>query len=86
MMNEQSFNGTEATLILMTIAYNFMSLFKQLVIGGKTRNQLSTIRYKLLAIPSTIEKFGNGLIVTMALQMQRRVWIKKLWEAIDGSS
>jgi hypothetical protein len=85
-MNEQSFDGTEATLILMTIAYNFMSLFKQLVIGGKTRNRLSTIRYKLLAIPSTIEKSGNGLIVTMALQMQRRAWIKNLWVAIDESS
>ncbi|MDR1225166.1 MAG: hypothetical protein LBL07_20145 [Tannerella sp.] len=44
------------------------------------------IRYKLLAIPSTIEKSGNRLIVTMALQMQRRAWIKKLWEATDGSS
>jgi hypothetical protein len=85
-MNEQSFDGTEATLILMTIAYNFMSLFKQLVIGGKTRNRLSTLRYKLLAIPSTIEKSRKGLIVTMALQMQRRPWIKKLWEATDGSS
>jgi hypothetical protein len=62
-MNEQSFGGTEASLILMTISYNFMSLFKQLVIGGKTRNRLST-----------------------ALQMQRRAWIKKLWEATDGSS
>jgi hypothetical protein len=85
-MNEQSFDGTEASLILMTIAYNFMSLFKQLVIGGKTINRLSTIRYKLLAIPSTIEESGNRLIITMALQMQRRAWIKKLWEAIDESS
>jgi hypothetical protein len=85
-MNEQSFDGTEASLILMTISYNFMSLFKQLVIGGKRRNRLSTLRYKLLAIPSTIEKSGNGLIATMALQMQRRAWIKKLWEATDGSS
>ena len=27
-MNEQSFDATEATLLLMTIAYNFMSLVK----------------------------------------------------------
>jgi hypothetical protein len=85
-MNEQSFDGAGASLILMTVACNFMSLFKQLVIGGKTGNRLLTIRYKLLAIPSTIEKSGNGLIVTMAVQMQRRAWIKKLWEATDGSS
>jgi hypothetical protein len=85
-MNGQSFDGTEASLILMTVACNFMSLFEQLVIGGKTGNRLSTIRYKLLAIPSTIKKSGNGLIVTMALQMQRRAWIKQLWKAINESS
>lgn len=82
-MNEQSFDATEATLILMTIAYNFMSLFKQVVIGGNVRNRLSTLRYKLLAIPSAIENSGNSIIVNMALQMSRRMWIKKLWEKTD---
>jgi hypothetical protein len=28
-MNQDGFDGTEACLLLMTIAYNFMSLFKQ---------------------------------------------------------
>ena len=82
-MNEQSFDATEATLILMTIAYNFMSLFKQVVIGGNVRNRLSTLRYKLLAIPSAIENSRNSIIVNMALQMSRRMWIKKLWEKTD---
>ena len=61
-MNEQSFDATEASLLLMTIAYNFMSLFKQVIIGGNVRNRLSTIRYKILAIPSAIQNSGNKIV------------------------
>jgi len=83
-MNEQSFNATEASLILMTIAYNFMSLFKQLIIAGNVRNRLATLRYKLLAIPSIIKNSENSVIVNMALQMNRRIWIKKLWDKTEN--
>ena len=79
-MNQDSFESTEAALLLMTIAYNFMSLFKQFVINEKVRNRLSTLRYKLLAIPAYIDESTDKVIVKMALQMKRRAWIKKLWE------
>ena len=79
-MNQDGFDGTEACLLLMTIAYNFMSLFKQFVINEKVRNRLSTLRYKMLAIPAYIEEHSNKTIVKMALQMNRRAWIRKLWD------
>lgn len=79
-MNQDSFESTEAALLLMTIAYNFMSLFKQFVINEKVRNRLSTLRYKLLAIPAYIDESTDKVIVKMALQMKRKAWIKKLWE------
>jgi len=79
-MNQDGFDGTEACLLLMTIAYNFMSLFKQFVINEKVRNRLSTLRYKMLAIPAYIEEYSNKTIVKMALQMNRRTWIRKLWD------
>lgn len=79
-MNQDGFDGTEACLLLMTIAYNFMSLFKQFVINEKVRNRLSTLRYKMLAIPAYIEEYSNKTIVKMALQMNRRAWIRKLWD------
>jgi hypothetical protein len=82
-MNEQSFDATEASLLLMTIAYNFMSLFKQVIIGGNVRNRLSTLRYKILSIPSAIQNSGKSIIVNMALQLNRRMWIKKLWDKTD---
>ena len=82
-MNQQSFDATEASLLLMTIAYNFMSLVRQVIIGGNVRRRLSPLRYKLLAIPSSIENAGNKVIVNMALQMNRRVWIRKLWDKTE---
>lgn len=78
-MNQNSFDGTEASLKFMTIAYNFMSLFKQVIINEKNRNRLSTLRYKMLAIPAFIEQSKNKMIVKLALQMNRRVWIQNLW-------
>jgi hypothetical protein len=78
-MNQNSFDGTEASLKFMTIAYNFMSLFKQVIINEKNRNRLSTLRYKMLAIPAFIEQSKNKMIVKLALHMNRRVWIKNLW-------
>jgi len=83
-MNQSGFDGTEASLLLMTIAYNFMSLFKQVIIGEKVRNRLSTLRYKMLAIPSYLKESGNKVILKMALQMNRRAWIRKLWEKTDA--
>jgi hypothetical protein len=79
-INQASFEGTEASLILITIAYNFMSLFKKLVINDKVRNRLSTLRYKILAIPAYIEKRGDKQILKMAIMMNRRAWIRKLWD------
>jgi hypothetical protein len=82
-MNQASFDGTEATLMLMTVAYNFLSLFKQLIIGTNVRNRLKTLRYKILAIPAIVEHSNDKIIVKMALHMNRRAWISKLWKQID---
>jgi hypothetical protein len=82
-MNQADFDGTEAALLLMTVAYNFLSLFKQLIIGGNVRNRLRTLRHKMLAIPSMVEKSGDRIIVRMAVQMNRRNWIAKLCDRIQ---
>ena len=57
-----------------------MSLFKQFIINEKVRNRLATLRYKLFAIPAYIDEHSDKVIVKMALQMNRRAWIRKLWE------
>jgi hypothetical protein len=79
-MNQDGFDVIESCLLLITIAYNFIRLFKQLIINDKACNRLSTLRYKVLVIPAYIEEHSNKVIVKMALQMNRRAWIRKLWE------
>jgi hypothetical protein len=82
-MNQADFDGTEAALLLMTIAYNFLSLFSQLIVGGNVRNRLKTLRHKMLAIPSIVEKSDDKIIVRMAIHMNRRNWIAKLCDRIQ---
>jgi hypothetical protein len=77
-MNQASFDGTESSLLLMTIAYNFMSLFKQVIIGGEVRNRLKTLRHKILAIPAIIGCSADKTIVKMALHINRRNWMRNI--------
>jgi hypothetical protein len=84
-MNQTSFDGTEATLMLMTVAYNFLSLFKQVIIGENVRNRLKTLRHKILAIPAVVVLSKDKTVVKMALHMNRRAWITKLCEQIDDA-
>jgi hypothetical protein len=37
----------EVALLLMSVTYNFLSLFKQVIIGGDVRNRLKTLRYRM---------------------------------------
>jgi len=85
-MNQQSFDGTETSLCFMAVAYNFMSLFRQTVVCDKVRSRLSTIRYKILAIPARIGNSKDKLVIKMALQMKRRKWIQRLWDNSGASS
>jgi hypothetical protein len=82
-MNQASFDGTEATLMLMTVAYNFLSLFKQMIMGENVRHRLKTLRHKMLAIPAIVERSANKTIVKMALHMNRRAWINRLCLRLD---
>ena len=79
------FDGTEATLMLMTVAYNFLSLFKQLIMGGNARNRPKNLRHKMLAIPAIIEHANDKTIVKMALHMNRRTWMSRLCLKLDDT-
>jgi len=82
-MNQACFDGTEASLMLMTVAYNFLRLFKQLIIGGNVRNRLKTLRHKILAIPAIVEHSLDKTVVKMALHMSRRAWVSRICQQID---
>jgi hypothetical protein len=77
--NLKDFWATEAALNFVMMAYNLMSLFRQVVVKGKTQQFLKTLRYKTFAIGAYMVKDGNIKILKLSLAMQRREWFKGLW-------
>jgi hypothetical protein len=82
-INQQSFDATETTLNFLMVAYNLMSLFKQVVVQDKVRPTLKTLRYSCLGVGSYIVKNGTQRILRMSVNMRRRSWITRLWETTD---
>jgi Transposase DDE domain group 1 len=77
--NQQSFFATEASLNFVMMAYNFISLFRQVVLGKKVHEQMKTLRYNVFAIGGYITKNGNQRIIKLSLAMKRREWFTGLW-------
>lgn len=78
--NMKSFYGTEAALNMVMLAYNLMSLFRQVILQEKTQPKLSTLRYRLFAIGGYMVKEGNNRILKLSLAMKRREWFLGLWD------
>lgn len=81
--NVKDFWATEAALNFVMLAYNLMSLFRQVVLKVDTQPFLSTIRYKTFAIGAYMVKNGNSRILKLSLAMQRRQWFKGLWSSTN---
>ena len=82
-MNLQGFDATEASMSFIMVAYNLMSLFKQVVINDKIKPTLKTIRFKMINAASYLVQNGRNHVLKMSVHMKRRSWITKLWDSID---
>lgn len=82
--NQQSFYATEACLNLVMMAYNFISLFRQVVLGQKVHQQMKTLRYNVFAIGGYIVKSGSKRILKLSLAMKRREWFTGLWLNVNS--
>jgi hypothetical protein len=82
--NQQSFYATEAALNFVMMAYNFISLFRQVVLGKKIHQQMKTLRYNVFAIGGYIVKNGNQRILKLSLAMKRREWFTGLWMNLNS--
>ncbi|MFM8742137.1 MAG: transposase, partial [Cytophagales bacterium] len=65
--NQQGFYATEAALNFVMMAYNFISLFRQVVLGQKVHQQMKTLRCNVFAIGGYIIKNGNQRILKLSL-------------------
>ena len=89
--NMKDFWATEAALNMVMLAYNLMSLFRQVLLktsivkpsSGSVQHTLKTLRYKLFAKAAYITTEGRKPSLNLALAMQQRVWMKGLWDATN---
>ena len=78
--NQKDFWATEAALAAIMMAFNLMSLLRQVLLKQKPHHTLKTLRYKLFGVAGYIVKSGRQGFLTMAMNMRRRVWFTGLWE------
>jgi len=84
--NVKNFFATEAAINYALMAYNLMSLLRQLILKSEVHNTMKTLRYRLLAIGSYIVKDGNSKILKLSLAMKRRQWFLGIWKNMDNFS
>ena len=77
--NLKSFDATEAALNWVIIAYNLISLFRQVVLNTKIETRMKTLRYQIFAIGGYLTKNGNQRHLKLSLAMKRREWFTGLW-------
>lgn len=77
--NLKSFDATEAALNWVMIAYNLISLLRQVLLNTKVENRMKTLRYQVFAIGGYVVKNGNQRLLKLSLAMKRREWFTGLW-------
>jgi hypothetical protein len=83
----KEFWATEACLTMVMLAYNFMSLFRQVALrhslmsGGKNvQHTLNTLRLKLFAKAGYMGVEGRRDVLKLAVAMRQRVWFEGVWD------
>jgi hypothetical protein len=87
--NMKDFWATEATLNTVMLAYNLMSLLRQVCLKGSAvthsstsvQHTLQTLRYKLFAKAAYITTESRTPILNLAVAMQQRAWMQGVWDA-----
>ena len=82
------FWATEATLNVVMMAFNLMSLFRQAVLKKavasnnptEIQQTLKTLRYKLFAKAGYLTYEGRKDILKLAVAMNHREWLSGLWD------
>ncbi|MGB9774863.1 MAG: IS1380 family transposase [Bacteroidota bacterium] len=81
--NIHEFFATEAALNFVILAYNLVSLFRQVVLGTATQHQMKTLRYKIFASGGYIVHQGNARILKLSMAMKRRKWFMGLFSKVN---
>ncbi|MEO6732282.1 MAG: transposase [Ferruginibacter sp.] len=76
------FCATETAMRFVMVAYNLMSLFRQVTLQKQPSPTLATLRFNCFAVASWIQ--GDAL--KMSVPLKRRQWYDSLFSFIENSS
>ena len=74
------FWATEAAFRTILIAYNLMSLFRQIVLKSKSQATLNTLRFKCFALGSWISKHAGKTMLNISAIGEKRKWLDGLFD------
>lgn len=78
-----SFYATETAMRFVMVAYNLMSLFRQLTHQKQAQPKLSTLRFNCFAVGSWISEHGRKKVLKMSVPLKRRQWYDGLFSKIE---
>lgn len=80
------FWATEAAFRSIMIAYNMMSLFRQIVLKSKNQATLNTLRFKCFALGSWITKHAGKTTLNISAIGEKRKWLDGLFDIVRQSN
>ena len=75
--------STEAAFRFVLIAFNVMTIFKQMVMKSPVNHRLSTVRFQCIAIGSYLVESGRKKILKLAAAGKRRHFLEHLFENVE---
>lgn len=84
--NLKNFFATEAALRFVNLAYNIISLFRQVSSGKPKHQRLQTLRINCYAVGAWMTKKGNSKVLKMAVPIKKRKWMDGIFAKVDDCS
>lgn len=82
----RDFFATEAAFRTVLLAYNLMSLFRQVILQTKQAPTLATMRFQCFALGASLGRQGHQKVLRIHLPPPKRSWFEGLWSKIQNFS
>lgn len=84
--NMKDFFATEAALRFVNLAYNIISLFRQVSSEKPKHQRLQTLRLNCYAVGAWMTKKGNSKVLKMAVPIKKRKWMDGIFAQIEKTA
>ena len=84
--NMKDFFATEAALRMVNLAYNMISLFRQVSSEKPKQQRLQTLRLNCYAVGAWMIKKGNSKVLKLAVPIKKRKWMDGIFAKVDDCS